>query len=238
MLIHSIEERHRRSDLNRSLILKFLRDETWSNLSNLKAVVNLSEPAAFKTLQKLERDRMIVRHKVIELRMTLWGVTAQGLAFAWDENEVMECRPYFEPSKISVMTVHHYIDVQRARLTAENIGWSNWIPGHHLPLKIKKRPDAVVTNLQGQVIAIEVERSIKTLKRYESIFAIYLQMIKKGDYAMIHYVCPDPDFAPRLSRVFQMIKTVPVAGERVPITDRHLARFPVFSLENWPEKAN
>lgn len=237
MLIHSFKERQDRSTNSRLLVLKFLRDETWSNLSNLQSVVAMSESATFKILQKLERDRMLVRHKISELRLTLWGISAQGLAFAWEDDESMEVRPYFEPSKISVATTHHYLDVQRARLASQRLCWSNWIPGHQLPLKIKKRPDAVVTNLHGHVVAIEVERSIKTLKRYESIFAIYLQMIKKGDYQLVHYVCPDPDFAPRLKRMFQLIKTVPVAGERVPITDRHLARFPVFALRDWPEKA-
>lgn len=237
MLIHSFKERQSRSINSRSLVLKFLRDETWSNLTNLQSVVAMSESATFKVLQKLERDRMLVRYKISELRLTLWGISAQGLAFAWEEDELMEIRPYFEPSKISVATTHHYLDVQRARLAAQKLGWTHWIPGHQLPLKIKKRPDAVVTNSHGQVVAVEVERSIKTLKRYESIFAIYLQMIKKGDYQVVHYVCPDPDFAPRLKRMFQLIKTVPVAGERVPITDRHLARFPVFALRDWPEKA-
>ncbi len=177
---------------------------------------------------------MIVRHRVTELRLTLWGITPQGLAYAWGEFEAMLIRPHFEPSKISVANIYHYLDVQRTRFAAECGGWTNWIPGHQLPLKLKKRPDAIVADLDGKIIAIEVERTIKTLKRYEAIFAIYLQSVKKGEYEMVHYVCPDPDFASRLKRVFQMIKSVPVAGERVPITDRHLAKFPVFTLEKWP----
>ena len=178
---------------------------------------------------------MLVRHKVPELRLSLWGITPQGLAFSWSNDEAMESRRYFEPSKISITNIHHELDVQRVRLSAERSGWSNWIPGHQLPMNIKKRPDAVATDPNGQTIAIEVERSIKTLKRYESIIAIYLQAIKKGEYAMVHYICPHADFAPRLKRVFAMIKAVPVAGERVPITDRHLTRFPVFDLANWPQ---
>ncbi|MDY7544624.1 MobC family replication-relaxation protein [Glaciimonas sp. CA11.2] len=237
MLINSFEERRTRSQVKRSAILHFLRDETWSNFANLTSITKLSEPATFKTLQQMERDQMIFRHKVPELRLSLWGITSQGLAFSWDEAEAMEVRQYFEPSKVSIMTIHHYLDVQRARLAAERAGWSNWIPGHCLPMNIKKRPDAVATDPQGRTIAIEVERSIKTLKRYEVIMAIYLQSIKRGDYAMVHYVCPHPEFAPRLSRIFGLIKSVPVAGERVPITDRHLARFPVFALENWPYNA-
>lgn len=136
------------------------------------------------------------------------------------------------------MTIQHYLDTQRARLAAEHAGWTAWIPGNRLAKNIKKRPDAVATHPSGHRVAIEIERSIKTIKRYEAIFAAYLQMIKAGDYAMVHYVCPDATFAPRLSRLFQLIQAVPVVGERVPITDKHRARFPVYALQNWPPVAS
>lgn len=237
MLINSFAERQARGEQKRGKILRFLRDETWSNLPNLAGLAGLSEPAMFKTLCQMERDGFLLRYKVIQLRLSLWGITPKGLFFAWDENEAMETRPAFEPSKLSIATIHHYLDIQRARLGAERLGWTNWVPGSRLPKDIRKRPDAVVTAPAGYRVAIEVERSIKTLKRYEAILSAYLQMIKRGDYFMVHYVCPDAAFAPRLSRLFQMIQAVPVAGERVPITEKHRARFPVHALENWPPVA-
>lgn len=226
-----------RAARKRSTLLRFLRDESWSNLPNLAGVAGMSQSATFKTLGQMERDGLLQRHKVTELRLSLWGITPQGLAFAWDDEETMEPRPHFEPSKLSVVTIHHYLNIQRARLAAERAGWSDWLPGNRLPKDIKKRPDAVATTPAGQRIAVELERSVKTIKRYEAIFAIYLQAIKHGDYAMVHYVCPDAAFAPRLSRLFQLIQAVPVVGERVPITEKHRARFPVYALENWPPVA-
>ena len=234
MLINSFKERCVRAQTKREKVLRFLRDETWSNLTNLAGVLGLSEPAAFKTLSKLERDGFLLKHKVTELRINLWGITPQGLAFAWSENEKMECRPYFEPGKLSILTIYHYLLTQRARLKAEAAGWTNWMPGKRLIKNVKKRPDAVAKNPQGQTVAIELERSIKTLKRYEYIFAIYLQMIKRDEYVKVHYVCPDASFSPRLLRMFELIKSVPVAGERVPINEKHRAKFPVYSLDNWP----
>ncbi|MDA8328739.1 MAG: hypothetical protein M0Z83_07200 [Betaproteobacteria bacterium] len=234
MLIKSFNERQVRVGHKRRTLLHYLRDESWSSLANLTGVAALSAPAMFKTLCQMERDGFLLRHKVPELRMNLWGITPKGLLFAWDENEPMENRPYFEPGKLSIVTIHHYLDIQRARLAAEHVGWSKWVPGNRLPKDIKKRPDAVATNPSGQRVAIEIERSIKTVKRYEAILSTYLQMIKQGDYAMVHYVCPDTAFAPRLSRLFQLIQAVPVVGERVPLTDKHRAKFPVYALENWP----
>lgn len=108
------------------------------------------------------------------------------------------------------------------------------MPGNRLPKGIRKRPDAIASNAEGQIVAIELERSIKTLRRYETIFSIYLQMMKRDEYSQVHYVCPDSKFAPRLERMFSLIKSVPVAGERVPINEKHRARFPVYALDNWP----
>ena len=234
MLINSPTERQVRIEHKRRKLLRFLRDETWSSLPVMASLLVISEPAMYKTLCQMERDGFLLRYKVPELNMSLWGITSKGLLFAWDENEPMKNRPYFEPSKLSVVTIAHYLYIQRARLAAEQAGWIAWMPGNRLPKEIKKRPDAVVTNPSGQRVAIELERSIKTVKRYEAIFATYLQMIKQGEYVMVHYVCPDATFAPRLTRLFQLIQAVPVVGERVPLTEKHRARFPVFALENWP----
>ena len=60
--------------------------------------------------------------------------------------------------------------------------------------------------------------------------------MKRDEYFQAHYVCPDANFAPRLIRMFDLIKAVPVAGERVPITEKHRARFPVCALDNWPSR--
>ena len=109
------------------------------------------------------------------------------------------------------------------------------MPGQRLPPGIKKRPDAVATNTEDQRIAVEVERHVKTMKRYESIFADYLQAIKRGDYHAVHYVCPDVRLAMALQRLFNLIQAVPLLGQRVPISDKHRARFPVFALQHWPD---
>ena len=234
MLINSYQQRCVRMQTKRETVLRFLRDETWSNLKNLSGVLYISEPAAFKTLGQMERDGFLLRYKVTSLRLSLWGITPQGLAFAWAEDETMQIRPYFEPSKLSVMTIPHHLDIQRARLIAERSGWTNWIPGNRLPKDIKKRPDAIALNPEGQTIAVELERTIKTLKRYEAIFSIYLQQMKRDEYFQVHYVCSNASFVPRLIRMFELIKAVPVAGERVPITEKHRARFPVYALDIWP----
>lgn len=235
MLVKSYQKRQSRTTQKREDILKFLRDETWSNANVLSKLVGLSSTAVYKTLRSLVKQEFIKFYYVRDLKFKIWGITSKGLLYAWAENEQMENRPVFEPSKVKPVMIQHHLDLQLARLKAEGIGWKNWRLGSQLPKGIAKRPDAFVRSYPDDLkIAVELERTIKTKKRYEVIFSIYLQAIKKGEYDFIHYVCPDPEFADRLKRLFDLISAAPVAGTRVQITEKHRARFPIYSLAEWP----
>jgi len=235
MLIKSYKERQQRISHKKSLILKYLRDEIWSNAHNLSQVLAVSNTAVYKTLKKLEQQELIKSYYVSELRLKIWGITPMGLLYSWGDNEAMEERPYFETSKVKPVMIQHHLDLQTARFKAEDAGWINWVPGNLLPKGIAKRPDATVEALpQNNTISIELERTIKTKKRYEVIFSLYLQAIKRGDYHDVHYVCPDPGFAIRLKRMFMLVKSVPVAGERVQLTEKHRSKFKVYALDQWP----
>ena len=131
---------------------------------------------------------------------------------AWEHGAKVEHRAAFEPSKTNVLFIRHHLDLQKARLNAENNCWVDWVPDKLLPKDLKKRPDAVSINPQGERIAIEYERTIKTLKRYEVIWSIFLMDIKNNLYVKIHYVVPDSKTYRSLSRIFSLIVTVPVNG--------------------------
>lgn len=234
MLIKSPSERMARQAERHRQVLQFLRDETWTSPQILIRHLDCSPASVTKTMGQLEQQGQVIRHVVPELRKTLWGITSHGLAFAWADDEAMQIRPHFEPSKLAPVAVAHHLDIQMARLQAEKRGWTGWVPGDRLPAGLAKRPDAVAVDPQGNRIAIEIERHVKTLKRYEAVFAIYLQSIKRGEYAAVHYICPDERLARQLVRVFGLIQAVPLLGDRVPIGDKHRARFPVFGLELWP----
>lgn len=233
-LVRSYKQRQRLMEQKQSRLLGFLRSETWTIAEIVAVVLGCTRPAGHKTLNQMQARGLVQSHRVPELGLSLWGVTPMGLAYAWGEDEAMEQRPYFEPSKVALSTIHHHLDIQRARLRCEAEGWRNWIPGTQLPLKAPKRPDAIVTSPKGSKVAVEVERTIKTLRRYKSIWAGYLRLIKEGRYDAVHYICPDEVFAQRLTRVFGLITEVPFAGQKVPITDRHRSKILVFPMSTWP----
>lgn len=234
MLIKSYTERMARQAMRHGLVLDFLRDETWSSTLVLTELLGGSPALTSKTMSQLERQGHVIRHQPQPFRQLLWGITSHGLAHAWENEARMQVRPYFEPSKLSPLAVPHHLDIQHARLKAQRAGWSDWTPESLLPRGLAKRPDAVVLAPDGRRVAVEVERHVKTVKRYEAIFSAYLQAIKRGEYDEIHYLVPDRKFAGRLQRVFELVTSVPVIGERVQLTARHRARFIVVALEEWP----
>jgi len=143
MLIRSYEERQIRMNDKKHIILKYLRDEIWSNSLNLGQIIGVSKTAIYKTLNKLESQQLIRSHYIPELKFNIWGVTQKGLLYSWDEDEVMEDRSCFEPSKIKAVMIQHHLDLQQARYQAEAVGWQKWLPGNQLPKGIAKRPDAI-----------------------------------------------------------------------------------------------
>ena len=236
MLINDYKERMKRSQNNQERLLTLLRDETWTSAPMASNWLGLSLSATYKLLTRLENKNLVKEFYVEDLKYKIWGISQNGLLMSWKENEVMQIRPYFQPSKIKPVMMQHHLDLQLARFNAEKSGWGNWHLGSLLPKQIGKRPDAIATSSDGQTIAVELERSVKTKKRYEVIFSLYLQAIKRGEYQSIHYVCPNAEFATRLRRLFNMIETVTVAGNRVVLKDKHREKLPIFCLDSWPTK--
>tara|TARA_R110001592_G_scaffold361501_1_gene672311 strand:+ start:4291 stop:4995 length:705 start_codon:yes stop_codon:yes gene_type:complete len=232
MLISSYSERLRLSEMTLSKLLHFLRDEVWTSAHVASLLFECSLSAAYKKLNQVESKGLIKSYKIPELNLKVWGITQLGQFEAWD-NEIMQKRPLFQPSKINFMFVQHNLDLQITMLNAKNKGCLNWVNGKYLPKTISQRPDAIVDWENDARWAIEYEKTVKSRKRYEVIFVNYLQAIKVGDYQLVHYICPDDLFAIRLQKLFSSIKSVPVAGHRVELTDKHKSKFVVNSLCNW-----
>lgn len=234
-LIRDQAERMAKRDEKRRAILRFLRDETWSCADVLATVAGInSRQVAHRTLSAMERDDLVKRHKLPiagRVDLTAWGITPNGLGWAFDPSEPYEDRPYFEPSRLTLSRVPHQLDLQRARITAEAKGWTEWTRGERLGFKTAIRPDAIARHPNGHRVAFEVERTIKTRKRYQQILADHLGQIQADHWKAVFYLC-DEGLAPRVEKIFQSIDHVMFEGNRVPITN-HLGRFRFLNLKDW-----
>lgn len=221
-------------------VLRFLRDELWSAAPVLGEVMGIASPQGIhKALVAMECEAVIVRASIVVVGrrpLTAWGITSHGQAMAVDlDTDEQPVESYFEPSRVSATTVEHHLAIQRLRIKAERAGWQGWTPGTRLGRcePGEQRPDAVVIDLRGQVVAVEVERTIKTPKNYKRIVSGYLQAITRGDYTRVDYVCPSADLAARLQRIIHGIKAIPVKKERVALKAQHYRVFRFTDYEGW-----
>ena len=235
MLISCYSERQKRNERKTALVLGFLRDETWTTPLMISVLLELSLASAYKTLNALVKKSLVVKYNVEDIKQVVYGITTLGLIESWSYTEKQpEKRAYFQPSKIKAVMVNHHLMLQQSRLNAEKVGWKDWMPAKLLPNDIPKKPDAVVKSRGHETVAVELERSMKTQKRYETIWSIYLQAIRRGDYDVVHYIVPNQRFLASLNRMFSLITFIPVGGKRVKIEDKHRAKFMIFAINDWP----
>ena len=246
-LLADPQARLKRARAKRSQVLHFLRDEIWTVTEIVATLLGVGYPAAHAVLKAMQRDGLLASQAAFVAagggvrRVVLHGITAQGLAFAWDLDEAQEARSPWEPSKTSALFVPHQIETQRARLRADAAGWHGWTPARSLMrLDLPKLPDAEAISSDGEPVAIEIEREIKTDKRYEAIIGAYITQIKRdGRWSRVDYLCADADFAARLARIFGRLHQLrfEVRGRAAKVAEvqqSHLDRFRFFAAAEWP----
>ena len=186
-----------RQNAKRGLVLRFLREELWSTASVLGEVIGIrARQAVHRSLQQLENAGLLRRHTytIFGHPLTIWGITAHGQACAFDPATEEPVSAYFEPSRVSGLTIAHAVALQKLRVAAERAGWKDWKNGDRLgAVRDGKRPDAIAVSPEGIRTAIECERTMKTTKRYEVILAHYLQSLRRGQLARVVWLCPDAD---------------------------------------------
>lgn len=228
----SFRENQARAAEKRQAILAFLAGgEIYTTLPIAAQVMKCSVRAARDTLDALILGLALKSeaHFVNSRKILIYGITPHGLALA-----NMIDRPFFELGRTNSSYVPHHLATQTARLAAEAAGWSDWQPGKTLhKCGYLKVPDALAIRSDRMNIAIEIERHIKTKKRYEEIISLHLQEISKKSWVEVHYLT-QPELILPLKNIFQRIETIPVKGERVALEEKHRARFRFFPMAEWP----
>lgn len=237
------KERKERTAAKRRAILRLLRDEIYTTREVVQELLGVAPTPAKMTLSAMVRDGLLRMEQVQcpnGWKPFLWGITAHGQAFAFDEGEQPMDR-VFEPGRVGLTVVRHTIIIQLMRLRAERHGWRNWQSGDRLAKweKDQGRPDAITTSPSGESIAVEVELSMKTTKRYESVLFDRLRQIKAGNFAKVVWLSPDEHASKRLESIVKGIEefTREHAGVKQTIRiepDRHHPCLKFISLDNWP----
>lgn len=218
-----------------------MRDEVYTDYQTAAKVLGVTPATAYKALGTMERDNLVERHPVG--RSSVWSLTVTGqLTYLADGDDPLGV---FDP-RVSEVTVRHTLAIQQARLAGEAAGWSDWISERRMRKSaatakqagkatgLLRIPDGLATSPGGRRVAIEVERTAKTPKRYEGIIADYLQMRKAGLIHEVHYVCDTDRLAAGLSRLFRATKSVKINGTDIALKEPHYDVFKFYGSNVWP----
>ena len=188
----------------------------------------------------MEQGNLVKKHRFTHFFL-LWGITSNGIHAAVNAHYKVTDWNCFEPSKVKILTLDHQLDIQRihAMCIQKEIGF---IPGRMLGSRAAadKVPDGVIT-INGTRIAIEVERNVKSKRRYDSIIYNYLKAIKAGEYESVIYVMPDEAKCEQVKNAFYSINkiTMVINGIKKPLIitpEKHLMFFTFLTLADIPNR--
>lgn len=234
-LIHDSKQRAMRIELKKQRLLSWLVDFTWTTPAIAGEVMGISSRGAInKTLKQFE-SLDLIKSAHLELayvrHLRIIGITPNGLLWCDGHENPLE-KSIFEASRVAHSTANHRLDVQQCRLKVKEVEGLQWIAENNYPRSLLYRPDAII-NTPNKNIALELERTAKTRKRYQQIIVQHLKQINQGAYEQVHYVSTIDGFAERLERLFFSITKVPVKGQQVMFSDELKQRFKFYNLNNW-----
>lgn len=114
-LIADPAQRQARAEEKRRQVLRFLRDEIWTTTDVVALLLGVGYAGAHSALRAMQKIGLTTSAEMFipgprgAMRTVLHGITAQGLAYAWDLDEQPDARSPWEPSKTNQLFVPHQI---------------------------------------------------------------------------------------------------------------------------------
>lgn len=199
-LIRDPHERKHIRALKQTKVLHWLKTEIYSSPEILALVLGFTHrQSVHKTLTAMEECGLIRQGRVAIVggHQTLWGITEHGQAMAFDESKDQAPSPrVFEPGRISALRLRHILGLQKLKWQAMQVAWTGWkhcdrgVKPQKRRKEFNHRPDVLAISPAGRVVAIELELTFKTIKRYtaEVIPAHARQIYVEGNYHHVLWV--------------------------------------------------
>lgn len=246
LIPHSHAARLARRDDKRRKILGFLRSEIWTLPDVVGLIVGVRDARTIEsTLAGMVREDLLVREECTlpsGRRVDLIGISMDGQAHIAH----LLCKPLVdrahERGRAGLSQVDHRADLQRLHINLAQAGWCNWTHPDRVPVSQKSqtgqhRADAITTTPAGVVVALEIERNVKTGKRYRAILAHHITALSRGDYSQVIYTSPSEATACAVRSLVSSIDQVIVAGRETIVTPEMLSKFKFLTYSELIEGA-
>lgn len=194
-------------------LLRFLLEENYTSLENIGLMLNVPKQTALRLTKHLCEKQYLNKLEVdigLARPISLFQPTNTGIMFALhDDEELPELR---DASRINPATIYHDLKLQQIRFKLEAQGYHSFMSAWHISRLLKKRnekvpkiPDYTCTNLDGDKVAVEYERTIKSKKRYKEVIEQYMEIKKRGIIKQVIYFT-DEGFAEKIKQLFASIE--------------------------------
>jgi len=197
----SHEARLARQELNEKLILGFIAHHGFSTAQMLADLLGYQQvQSIYKVLRRLVEKRFIRIHKMVYVG-SLYLLTPTGINQLSESVKIKNIKAH----EIKPFSMEHRLAIQKCHIAMfkNKIRWSS------LTGKTKKgeqKPDGIIwfcfNEPKKTEVAIEVELTVKTKKRYKQIYSEY----NNSKYKLIFYVVPNKTMKDRLNNIFKIIK--------------------------------
>lgn len=217
------------------IVLNFLVVETFTTPQIAQQLLKQGTVQATHQMLKRMVKAMLLKQETFPLvcgrGITLYGITEHGLAMS--NNDQFISRPSFQRSRVSATTLRHKLDIQHFHVLLIQNGWNKWQDGSQLGRRDRnqKVPDAVAISPKNTFIAFEIEREIKSLKRYRDIILSHLVSRRNGSWDEIIYLCPTSKMAESLQKKIHSIKSINHQGKSINLTHKHHSLFKFYGYE-------
>jgi hypothetical protein len=239
------KQRHQEKSM---LVLRFLRTVTYSTTDILADVLSLSKREhVVDFLEQMEQANVITHREFAELggRITLWGITATGQDRALRHGEEPN-QSAFNPSKISITNLLHYLAMQRIHVLAERVGWTDFVYvdryrrkqfARNMEHARAVRPDLLTINPAGYRAAIECERTRKSMQRYkEEVIPGHVRALNAHEYDFVLWITRTPADQSELFAVINKVVGELRAADKwnLLVPAASFKRFQFANLTTWP----
>ncbi|ELB2105419.1 mobilization protein (plasmid) [Vibrio parahaemolyticus] len=235
-LITSKAERYQRNYEKMATVIQFLKQEVYSDITNLMLLLRYKKRQPLdRLLSKLIQLEYIHKHE-FEFqtgKISIWGITDLGLT--QNIQDINEDFRAFDPYRVKFGTLEHKLMNQKAQIYLQRNGWTNWRNADQYSFRkqydVEHRPDAIITAPNGFTIAIETERTLKTVSRYRAILKSHVLAQKKNYWSAVFYVVPNDDIRQLLIKRFDRVEYIPFDESKHPFEHYRSKLVRVFTLD-------
>lgn len=211
-------------------ILKWLYEFKYSKVSILQDITGLSRAGIGEALKKLEHRGLVVSLKPTPPLKTVWGITWDGICQIGELDEYQK----FEPSKFNELTAIHHYNLQELKILLKEKNLDLKTIKRTAIAATEKTPDGLIETPDGKIIAVELERTVKSKQRYKAIWGGYIQDIRAGKYSGVQYFLSNKR-TQNLPKIFDQMQTILMDKKTVEFTPELRKRFKFTDIS---EKVN